>query len=82
MTKIKIISIICLFVSGFVACEKLAPGRPPADEILDGPVDGLSYEENRRFLAGDFAFNKEIFTTQTGLGSHIGSHELRQLPCR
>ena len=69
MTKIKIISIICLFVSGIVACEKLVPGRPAADEILDGPVDGLSYEENRRFLAGDFAFNKEIFTTQSGLGS-------------
>ena len=69
MNKYKVIVLIILVFSGIVACEKLVPGRPPANEILDGPVEGLSYEESRRFLAGDFAFNNEIFTTQTGLGS-------------
>lgn len=50
------------------ACNKLAPGLPPADQLLDGPVEGLSYEQNRQFLAGDKAFNKDVFTAQTGLG--------------
>jgi len=51
------------------ACSKLAPAAPAADELLDGPVEGLSYEQNRQFLAGDVAFNDDIFTAQTGLGS-------------
>lgn len=51
------------------ACSKTGPAAPAGDEILDGPVDGLSYDQNRQFLAGDLAFNDEIFTTQTGLGS-------------
>lgn len=51
------------------ACSKTGPAAPAGDEILDGPVDVLSYDQNRQFLAGDLAFNDEIFTTQTGLGS-------------
>ena len=51
------------------ACSKLEPAAPDDDELLDGPVDGLSYEQNRQFLAGDVAFNDDIFTAQTGLGS-------------
>lgn len=56
-------------IIGIVACQKLLPKAPLDNELLDGPVEGLSYEENRRFLAGDVAFNDEIFTSQTGLGS-------------
>jgi CxxC motif-containing protein (DUF1111 family) len=52
-----------------VACEKILPQAPSDDELLDGPVEGLNYEQNRRFLAGDVAFNDEVFTSQTGLGS-------------
>ncbi len=51
------------------ACSKLEPAAPGDDELLDGPVEGLSYEQNRQFLAGDVAFNDDIFTAQTGLGS-------------
>lgn len=51
------------------ACSKLQPAAPADDELLDGPVEGLSYEQNRQFLAGDVAFNDEVFTAQTGLGS-------------
>lgn len=51
------------------ACSKLEPAARSDDELLDGPVAGLSYEQNRRFLAGDVAFNDEIFTTANGLGS-------------
>ena len=38
------------------------------DEILDGPIDGLNSSEKARFLAGDFAFNDEVFSSGTGLG--------------
>lgn len=52
-----------------VACSKFQPDALPEDQLLDGPVEGLSFQQNRQFLAGDAAFNKEIFTAQTGLGS-------------
>lgn len=51
-----------------LACEKVMPGAPGDDEILDGPVEGLTHEQNLRFLRGDVAFNDEVFTSQTGLG--------------
>lgn len=69
MKKYKIIATIVLVITGLVACEKILPGVPPDDELLDGPVEGLSFEQNRQFLAGDVAFNDEIFTSQNGLGS-------------
>ncbi|NOT50131.1 MAG: c-type cytochrome [Chitinophagaceae bacterium] len=59
--------VVCIAI--IQACTKLQPAAPADDEILDGPVAGLSYDQNRQFLAGDIAFNDEIFTTQTGLGS-------------
>lgn len=69
MRKLKIITALVLVITGIVACEKILPGTPPDDELLDGPVEGLSFEQNRQFLAGDVAFNDEIFTSQNGLGS-------------
>jgi CxxC motif-containing protein (DUF1111 family) len=44
------------------------PKAEADDKLLDGPVDGLTPEQNKRFLRGDVAFNDEIFTTETGLG--------------
>jgi len=55
-------------VSCLVSCSDFEPDAAPDDSILDGPVAGLTYEQNRRFLAGDVAFNDEIFFSQTGLG--------------
>lgn len=52
----------------FTACEWMIPSAPADDELLDGPVDGLTSAENARFLAGDIAFNDQIFTAETGLG--------------
>lgn len=52
----------------FVSCSELIPDAPAADALLDGPVDGLTHEESRRFLAGDIAFNDDIFASGTGLG--------------
>lgn len=51
-----------------LACDELIPSAPADDELLDGPVEGLSYEQNRQFLRGDVAFNDEIFTAELGLG--------------
>lgn len=51
-----------------IACQKLLPAVAEGDQLLDGPVEGLSPEQNKRFLRGDAAFNGEIFTGETGLG--------------
>ncbi len=51
-----------------VACSKLLPQAPAEDELLDGPIAGLSAAEQQRFLAGDVAFNDQVFTPETGLG--------------
>lgn len=69
MKKTSIVLIILgLLATGITACEKLLPPAPADNEILDGPVEGLTAEQNQIFLQGDFAFNNEIFTPQTGLG--------------
>lgn len=60
--------LMIILLTGMLACEKLLPGAPDDDSILDGPVEGLSYEQNRMFLRGDVAFNDEIFTEASGLG--------------
>ncbi|MDW3651834.1 MAG: di-heme oxidoredictase family protein [Bacteroidia bacterium] len=51
-----------------IACEKIIPVAPPENELLDGPIEGLSPAEQAQFLAGDIAFNDEVFTVETGLG--------------
>ncbi len=58
-------------ILGIAACKKLLPKAPKDDEILDGPVEGLTAEEKIRFLEGDRAFNNEIFTSETGLGPYF-----------
>lgn len=52
----------------FLSCEDLIPAAPEENELLDGPTDGLSKAESAIFLAGDIAFNDEVFTSETGLG--------------
>ncbi|MEQ1746678.1 MAG: di-heme oxidoredictase family protein [Saprospiraceae bacterium] len=66
MKKICFVSILALLLG--VACEKTLPPAPDDSELLDGPVEGLSHDEQRRFLAGDVAFNDEVFTEASGLG--------------
>ncbi|MES2430592.1 MAG: di-heme oxidoredictase family protein [Bacteroidota bacterium] len=58
-----------LILAVIISCSKLEPGAPADDSLLDGPVNGLSHEQAARFVAGDVAFNDEVFTEQTGLGS-------------
>ena len=49
-------------------CENLLPEEPAEEDLLDGPVAGLTPEQERIFLEGDIAFNDEIFTPLSGLG--------------
>src|SRR5262245_46297370 len=64
----KKIFVLVALMAGIIACNKILPGLPADDEVLDGPVEGLTTEQNATFLKGDIAFNDEVFTTSTGLG--------------
>jgi len=66
MNKLLPALIALAFIS--VACNELIPDAPADDALLDGPVDGLTYEQSRLFLAGDVAFNEEVFSSGSGLG--------------
>ncbi len=55
------------------SCRKLAPPAPAPEELLDGPVDGLSPSQSALFLAGDAAFNDEVFHAGNGLGPYFVS---------
>ena len=64
----KKIIVLIVLVTGIIACNKLLPGAPGDDKILDGPVPGLTPEQNAVFLRGDIAFNDDVFTAANGLG--------------
>ncbi len=66
--QLLLVSVLVVFVVAMISCSKLLPGAPAEDSILDGPVDGLTPEQNRLFLRGDVAFNDEIFSGANGLG--------------
>jgi CxxC motif-containing protein (DUF1111 family) len=64
MTKI-IFLLICSLT--LLACEKTMPFSPEENEVLDGPIDGLTIEQQLQFLKGDEAFG-DVFTIEKGLG--------------
>jgi CxxC motif-containing protein (DUF1111 family) len=49
------------------ACNSLLPNAPGNDDLLEGPVDGLSSQQSAAFLAGDREFSRR-FGTVDGLG--------------
>lgn len=51
-----------------VSCESIIPEAPPENELLDGPMEGLSHAEQGQFLDGDIAFNDDVFFAENGLG--------------
>lgn len=65
----RVVWALLLLIILIQACAKLEPAALAEEELLDGPVEGLSYDQGRQFLAGDVAFNDEVFSSQTGLGS-------------
>lgn len=66
--KTYLIFIFSLAISLLTSCEEILTDAPADEEILDGPVEGLTTSEMKEFLEGDVAFNEEVFTTETGLG--------------
>lgn len=66
MNKIVLTIVILLLI--LIGCKKIMPPSPKNDEILDGPLEGLTTAETQQFLKGDVAFNDDIFTPQNGLG--------------
>ncbi|MBD77327.1 MAG: thiol oxidoreductase [Crocinitomicaceae bacterium] len=66
--KVKGLCGIFLFVLFSIACEKTMPILIEENELLDGPIEGLSTEEQVQFLKGDEFFNDDIFTIEKGLG--------------
>jgi len=65
---ISIIAFLLLAVM-ILSCQELMPGTPASDSLLDGPLEDLTYSQSRQHLAGDAAFNNQVFTAETGLGS-------------
>lgn len=51
----------------FISCHKTVPKAPEEHALLDGPMEGLSTEQQARFLRGDEGFS-EVFTIERGLG--------------
>ncbi len=64
-TKPYILFIFSVFL--LIACEKTAPASPEEDSLLDGPMEGLTTEQELIFLSGDRAFS-EVFSVEKGLG--------------
>jgi len=65
--------IVVISVFSIVSCEKTMPILPEENELLDGPIEGLTIEEQLQFLKGDIAFNDDIFTVGKGLGPLFNS---------
>lgn len=63
-----IITSIGLIIIFLGSCEHFGPPEPEEHELLDGPIEGLTIEEQKQFLAGDITFNDDIFTVEKGLG--------------
>ena len=55
--SLSVIFYIIVLIATTHACIKLQPDAPADDEILDGPVERLTFDQSRQFLAGDVAFN-------------------------
>ena len=70
--RLLLIPLILFGLSGiWFSCETFEPAAPAGDALLDGPVEGLSEAENLQFLRGDIAFNDDVFTAETWLGTIV-----------
>lgn len=65
---VRLVVMFCMGMAILASCRKLGPKAPEESNILDGPVEGLTPEQNARFVRGDIAFNDKIFTAGNGLG--------------
>jgi CxxC motif-containing protein (DUF1111 family) len=58
---------LVLLLGVVIAGCELLPAAPPDDELLDGPIDGLTTAQRAAFFRGDEEFNR-IFSVDDGLG--------------
>jgi CxxC motif-containing protein (DUF1111 family) len=71
--------ILSVFTFFIIACRHFEPSAPKDEEVLDGPVEGLTDEQRLMHARGDAAFTTN-FTAETGLGpvfvatSCVGCH--------
>ena len=63
-----VLTLLVILAGALASCDKLLPKAEADDQLLDGPIEGLSPEQNQRFLRGDIAFNDDIFTIEKGMG--------------
>ncbi len=56
------------FILVIISCDKTLPNAPEENLLLDGPLEGLTHEQQLQFLKGDIAFNDDVFTVEKGLG--------------
>lgn len=68
MKSIINICFLAFLILGFlVSCEEGLIDAPQENEILDGPIEGLTTAQQIQFLNGDLAFS-DVFTIDEGLG--------------
>jgi CxxC motif-containing protein (DUF1111 family) len=63
-----LIGLLVATIGCIISCTKLEPDAPAEDQVLDGPLDDLTYSQIAQHGRGDIAFNNQIFTQATGLG--------------
>lgn len=63
----RVLLALALSASTGLACEKILTEAPNGDDLLDGPLPGLSRELQIMFNKGDANFD-ETFTVDSGLG--------------
>ena len=68
MYTLRFYSFLLIPLTLLASCDAFYPAGPEEDELLDGPVVGLSAEQSQLFLRGDVAFNDVVFTAASGLG--------------
>ncbi len=59
---------LAIMFNFLLSCSMFEPGLPSEEDLLDGPIEGLTFSESKLFLLGDIAFNDEVFTVASGLG--------------
>ncbi len=58
---------LAVLLTLITSCEDTMVSAPNENELLDGPIEGLSTAEQIQFLSGDEAFG-DVFTIEKGLG--------------
>lgn len=68
MNRLRLLALVTVGLSVLIiSCAKLSPQAPQAEEVMDAPLNGLSYAQNKLFLEGAAEFD-ETYTEATGLG--------------